>query len=201
MTGSRLGAKRGNNSLNKKQNDTMTYTGIETPVGLIFAGFSCGALCRIASGTEAEFLQIITPPAGEAPIRADLILNDYSRQILAVFTEDTPIQLPVCLDALTPFQQLVLNKTAEIPRGQVRSYGWIAQAIGSPNAQRAVGTALAQNPLPFVIPCHRVIRADGRLGAYSGGGTAVKARLLTLEGVSIIQAAGNFVIQKPFNPS
>lgn len=187
--------------LKQEQNATITYTGVETPIGLVFAAFSRGALYRISSGTEAEFLQIITPSAGEAPIRADSILNGYSRQILAVFTGDSPVHLPVCLDALTPFQQMVLNKTAEIPRGQVRSYGWIAQAIGSPNAHRAVGTALAQNPLPFVIPCHRVVRADGRLGAYSGGGTAVKARLLTLEEVPVAQAAGKFTIPKPFDPS
>jgi methylated-DNA-[protein]-cysteine S-methyltransferase len=188
--------------LKQKQNATITYTGVETPIGLVFAAFSRGALCRIFSGTESEFLRIITPSTGdEAPIRADSILNDHSRQILAAFTEDAPIQLPVCLDALTPFQQMVLNKTAEIPRGQVRSYGWIAQAIGSPNAHRAVGTALAQNPLPFVIPCHRVVRADGRLGAYSGGGTAVKARLLTLEDVKVAQASGHFIVQKPFNPT
>lgn len=187
--------------LKQKQNTTITYTGVETPIGLVFAAFSRGALCRTASGTEAEFLQIITPSAGEAPIRADSILHDYSRQILAVFTENAPIRLPVCLDALTPFQQMVLNKTAEIPRGEVRSYSWIAQAIGTPNAHRAVGTALAQNPLPFVIPCHRIVRADGRLGAYSGGGTAVKARLLTMEDVHVTQAFGNFFVQKPFNPT
>ncbi len=187
--------------LQQKQNATITYTGIETPIGLVFAAFSRGALCRISAGTEAEFLRIITPSAGEAPIRADSILHDYSRQILAVFMEDNPMKLPICLDTLTPFQQRVLGKTAEIPRGQVRSYGWIARAIGSPNAHRAVGTALALNPLPFVIPCHRVVRADGRLGAYSGGGTAVKARLLTLEDVPVAQASGNFIVQKPFNPT
>ena len=187
--------------LKQKQNTTITYTGIETPIGLIFAAFTRGSLCRISAGTEAEFLQTITPSSGEAPMRADSILSDYSRQILAVFTGDSLPSLPVCLDALTPFQQSVLNKTAEIPRGQVRSYGWIAEAIGSPNAHRAVGTALALNPLPFVIPCHRVVRADGRLGAYSGGGTAVKARLLTLEEVPVAQAAGKFTIPKPFDPT
>ncbi|ACX96750.1 methylated-DNA/protein-cysteine methyltransferase [Halothiobacillus neapolitanus c2] len=186
--------------LQQKQNATITYTGVETPIGLVFAAFSRGALYRISSGTETEFLQNISPTAGEVPIRADSILNDYARQILAVFTGDTPAHLPLYLETLTPFQQKVLNMTAKIPRGQVRSYGWIAQAIGSPNAHRAVGTALAQNPLPFVIPCHRVVRADGQLGSYSGGGTAVKARLLTLEEVPVAQAAGKFIVPKPFEP-
>lgn len=187
--------------LKQKQNATITYTGIETSIGLIFAAFSRGALCRISAKTEDEFLQIITPAVGEAPLRADSILNEFARQILTVFTGDSPVHLPVCLEALTPFQQRVLHKTAEIPRGQVRSYGWIAKAIGHPNAQRAVGTALAHNPLPFVIPCHRVIRSDGRLGAYAGGGTSVKARLLSLENIRVTQISGRFAVQTPFDPA
>lgn len=183
-----------------KLHSTITYTAIETPIGRLFAAFSCGTLCRITNGTEAEFLQSISSSAHETPIRADSILNDYSRQIQTVFTAEPQVSLPLGLNTLTPFQQWVLTKTAEIPRGEVRSYGWIAQAIGRPQAHRAVGRALARNPLPFVIPCHRVIRADGRLGAYSGGGTPIKARLLTLEDVLVTQTSGHFFVQKPFNP-
>ena len=85
---------------------------------------------------------------------------------------------------LTPFATAVLRATAAIPAGQVRTYGQIAQAIGRPGAARAVGAALARNPVPVRIPCHRVIRADGQLGDYSGeGGAAGKAALLAAEGV------------------
>jgi O-6-methylguanine DNA methyltransferase len=91
----------------------------------------------------------------------------------------------VDLLGLTPFQQRVLAKVREIPRGEVRPYTWVAREIGVPRAVRAVGTALGKNPIPLLIPCHRVIRSEGALGAYSAGGTALKARLLTYEGVDL----------------
>jgi O-6-methylguanine DNA methyltransferase len=91
----------------------------------------------------------------------------------------------VDLVGLTPFQQRVLKKIREIPRGEVRPYTWVAREIGFPRAARAVGTALGKNPIPLLIPCHRVIRSEGSLGAYSAGGTALKERILTFEGVDL----------------
>jgi O-6-methylguanine DNA methyltransferase len=91
----------------------------------------------------------------------------------------------VDLSWLSPFQQRVLEKTAEIPRGEMRPYGWIAREIGAPGAVRAVGTALGHNPIPFLIPCHRVVRSDGSLGEYSGGGPVMKERVLELEGAPV----------------
>jgi len=86
------------------------------------------------------------------------------------------------LRALTPFQQKVLRECAKIPRGQTRTYSQIARAIGKPHAARAVGNALAINPLAPIIPCHRVVRADGSLGGYSAkGGTGKKRHLLSRE--------------------
>jgi O-6-methylguanine DNA methyltransferase len=67
----------------------------------------------------------------------------------------------------------------------VRSYAWIAREVGAPGAVRAVGTALAHNPLPLLIPCHRVIKSDGALGRYSGGGSLSKDRILHYEGVDV----------------
>ncbi len=89
------------------------------------------------------------------------------------------------LRTLTSFQQAVLHKTREIPRGQVRPYGWVAREIGHPAAVRAVGTALANNPIPYFIPCHRVVRTDGMIGNYGGGGPEAKSAILTLEGVEL----------------
>ena len=82
------------------------------------------------------------------------------------------------LSALTPFQQSVLLACSRIPRGQTRTYSQIARAIGRPNAARAVGNALAINPLAPSIPCHRVVRSDGGLGGYSARGGKAKKRLL-----------------------
>jgi O-6-methylguanine DNA methyltransferase len=83
----------------------------------------------------------------------------------------------------TPFERAVLLKTAQIPRGQVRTYSWVAREIGHPAAVRAVGTALANNPIPVLIPCHRVIRTDGIIGNYGAGGTEAKKQILSAEGV------------------
>ena len=89
------------------------------------------------------------------------------------------------LRGLTEFEQAVLMKALEIPRGQVRPYSWIAREIGHSQAVRAVGTALANNPIPYFIPCHRVIRADGVIGNYGGGGPEAKKEILSLEGVRL----------------
>ncbi len=89
------------------------------------------------------------------------------------------------LRGLTEFERSVLRKACEIPYGQVRPYSWIAREIGHPAAVRAVGTALAHNPIPYFIPCHRVVRADGVIGNYSGGGPEAKRDILTLEGVRL----------------
>jgi O-6-methylguanine DNA methyltransferase len=91
--------------------------------------------------------------------------------------------LPIDLDMLTEFERAVLRKTMEIPWGEVRPYAWVAREIGRPRAVRAVGSALASNPVPFVIPCHRVVRADGRIGEYGAGGPRAKRAVLAAEGV------------------
>ena len=84
------------------------------------------------------------------------------------------------------FYQAVWKACAAIPRGQVRTYGWIARRLGKPGAARAVGRALAENPFAPTIHCHRVVGADGRLTGYSGaGGVKTKRRLLIKEGVSL----------------
>ncbi|MFA6036155.1 MAG: MGMT family protein [Candidatus Micrarchaeia archaeon] len=89
------------------------------------------------------------------------------------------------LKGLTDFERAVLRETAKIPKGKTRTYAEIARAIGMPNAARAVGNALAKNPLPVEIPCHRVVASSG-LGGYSGkGGIAGKRRLLLAEGASL----------------
>lgn len=84
------------------------------------------------------------------------------------------------LSPATPFQREVWRITRLIPYAQTRSYRWVAAQAGQPGAARAVGQALARNPLPIIIPCHRVVKNDGRLGGFSGG-PGVKRQLLHLE--------------------
>ena len=90
-------------------------------------------------------------------------------------------ELPLDWSSIKPFQRAVLKATSTIPFGETRSYGWVAHKIGKPRAFRAVGHALATNPIPIILPCHRVIGSDGGLHGY-GGGLPMKAMLLKLEG-------------------
>jgi O-6-methylguanine DNA methyltransferase len=87
------------------------------------------------------------------------------------------------LRGLSEFERAVLLKALEIPRGEVRPYAWIAREIGHPAAVRAVGSALRKNPVPVLIPCHRVVRTDGQIGEYALGGSQAKRQILAAEGV------------------
>ncbi len=90
------------------------------------------------------------------------------------------------MKAYSPFAQAVWKACAEIPKGQVRTYSWIARRVGKPGAARAVGQALAKNPFAPLIPCHRVVGADGSLTGFSGpGGVRAKLRMLKREGARI----------------
>jgi O-6-methylguanine DNA methyltransferase len=98
--------------------------------------------------------------------------------------EGEDVAVPIDWSGVRPFQRAVLEAAARIPRGQVRPYQWVAAQIGRETAARAVGAALADNPLPLIVPCHRVVRADGRLGRYRFG-TEAKRRLLAAEGLDV----------------
>lgn len=94
--------------------------------------------------------------------------------------------LPVDLRPLTPFQRRVLERISALAAGEVATYGQVAAWLGKPGAARAVGQALARNPVPLIVPCHRVLASDGSLGGYSGGqGPATKLRLLQMEGAPL----------------
>ena len=85
------------------------------------------------------------------------------------------------LSGVTDFNRKVLSVVRRIPYGTLRSYKWVAREAGAPRATRPVGQALSRNPLPIVVPCHRVVNSDGSLGGYSGGGTDMKRRLIEIE--------------------
>ncbi|MHB8571605.1 MAG: methylated-DNA--[protein]-cysteine S-methyltransferase [Candidatus Dormibacteria bacterium] len=117
----------------------------------------------------------VTPERrGELPARVEAEVRD----VLA----GKPVAVRYDLRSVSEFDREVLAATVTIPAGEVRSYGWVAGSIGRPQAARAVGGALGRNPVPVLIPCHRVVRGDGKIGHYSGGGPEVKRRLLEHEG-------------------
>jgi methylated-DNA-[protein]-cysteine S-methyltransferase len=89
----------------------------------------------------------------------------------------------------TEFEQLVYRAAARIPKGVTRTYRWVAKTIGRPRAVRAVGNALSRNPFMPAVPCHRVVRSDGRAGGYAGGGPARKLALLRREGCAALPSA------------
>jgi O-6-methylguanine DNA methyltransferase len=106
------------------------------------------------------------------------------------------VEVPADLSGTTPFQRRVLEVVRGIPRGEVRPYAWVAREAGSPRASRAVGTVMANNPVPLLIPCHRVIRNDGTTGSYAFG-AGEKVGLLEGEGVSVEELAGSPYLATP----
>lgn len=106
------------------------------------------------------------------------------KEMIAGFFDGKVVSLdfPIELSTATLFQKKVWEMTRSIPYGKVKTYGWLSQRLSKPGASRAVGNALADNPLPLIIPCHRVVRADGKPGGFSlPEGTNLKRRLIELE--------------------
>jgi O-6-methylguanine DNA methyltransferase len=120
----------------------------------------------------------VRPIPGEAPPRLRSAVADF-------FEGSGRYRGPVDLSVMTDLQQRALRKALEIRRGEVRTYSWIAAEIGVPQAPRAVGTAMARNPIPILVPCHRVIRGDFIPRTYGCGGPSKKAAILTQEGVDL----------------
>ena len=135
----------------------------------------------VEAAVESLEAQGLSPDAEPIPPVACERLEEVRRQLVEYFAGQRRVfDLPLAA-AGTPFQQAVWRQLQEIPFGEVRSYGEIARAIGQPAASRAVGAANGANPIPVVIPCHRVIGADGSLTGF-GGGLDWKVGLLELEG-------------------
>lgn len=143
-----------------------------------------GWLELTVSDTGVRSISYVDPPRSIKKLNGNPLmdmlvdqLDRYFRGDLATFT------VPVDFDQCTPFRQKVWKEIARIPYGETRSYAELAAAVGNPRAARAVGSSNGENPVPIVIPCHRVIRADGSLGGYSSG-IRIKRALLELEGVN-----------------
>lgn len=117
-------------------------------------------------------------------------LREAERQLSEYFRGDREsFDLPVDLTRLSPFDRSVLRAASGLDFGQVAAYGEVARRIGRPRAARAVGGALGRNPVPVVVPCHRIVRSDGGLGGY-GSGIEYKERLLRIEGREDLLGAG-----------
>lgn len=159
------------------------YAELDTPIGVLDVAWNDEGVAAVRlAGTGDDFESWFAARLGRRVVRSAQVPERLMGQIDDVIAGRSR-RLRFDLGHLSPFEQDVLRKTLQIPRGEVRSYAWVAREIGRPRAVRAVGTALAHNPIPVLIPCHRVVRSDGALGQYSMGGTAVKRDMLTREGV------------------
>ena len=138
------------------------YAAIDTPLGRAFvawngSGVSWVSMAEDGAAFEARFGEAIGRPIEAVGALPDRLARGVERRLAG----DRRAHIPLDLRGHTPFEVVVWMKALEIPRGEVRPYGWIAAEIGRPKAVRAVGTALAHNPVPLVVPCHRVVRSDG----------------------------------------
>ena len=157
----------------------------ESPLGSVFVSFGARGitsvtLAALVHDDEEEFTRQFRAEQGRRLQRAAA----PPAGLAAALRTGDGRRLAYDLSSLGPFARAVLEATLEIPRGEVRPYSWVAERIGRPRAVRAVGTALARNPIPLLIPCHRVVRVDGRIGEY-GLGTDRKRAILTHEAVDL----------------
>ena len=161
----------------------VAYRTIATPIGeLLLAGTERG-LVRVAFPRQGhdEILESLAQTVSPRILRAPERLDQVSRQLEEYFAgRRTVFDLPLDFRLATGFRREVLAHLPAIPYGRTESYAQVAAAAGSPKAVRAAGTACARNPLPVVVPCHRVVRSDGTAGGYAGGPDA-KHALLALE--------------------
>lgn len=163
---------------------TDRYWRLDSPVGPVFvaasrAGISMVSRAKSERDFEHSFERLRGRTVSPAASRPPRTVRSLMKNLKSRDRE----KLQFDLRGLSEFERAVLMKALEIPSGEVRPYSWIAREIGHPEAVRAVGTALGKNPVPLLIPCHRVVRADGTLGKYSMGGTKVKRALLKVEDV------------------
>jgi methylated-DNA-[protein]-cysteine S-methyltransferase len=164
----------------------VAYRTVDSPIGTLLVATSAAGLVRIAFEREDFGAVLVALAATISPriLRSDRGTDAVARQLDEYFAgRRRRFDVPLDLQLVHGFRRRVISHLSEIAYGSTESYATVATAAGSPAAVRAVGTACAHNPIPVVVPCHRVIRSDGSLGQYLGG-AETKAALLALESVA-----------------
>jgi methylated-DNA-[protein]-cysteine S-methyltransferase len=167
----------------------VAYATVDSPVGTLVAAVTEAGLVRLAyedfnGGLDVILQQLserVSPRILRKPDRVDPVRRELDEYFAGTRTR---FDIPLDWSLTSPFQQTVLRATFAIPFGQTRTYGEIAAEAGSPGAARAAGTALGRNPMPVVVPCHRILRGGGGLGGYTGG-LDRKRLLLGVEGAAV----------------
>ena len=162
------------------------YATMESPIGPLVVAWNGLGVSEVDEATAAEgFETAHRARTGRVAYRADGLPDRLASAIRRRLEGDRRVRIDLDLRGHTDFERSVWLKALEIPHGEVRPYGWIAAEIGRPKAVRAVGSALGHNPVPLIVPCHRVIRSDGMIGQYSLGGPQNKRTILASEGVDV----------------
>lgn len=160
------------------------YARIDSPIGpLTVAWNGLGVALVDHEPDDAAFEARHRAATGRPSVPAERLPDRLAAAIERRLAGDRRVRIKLDLRGHSAFEQDVWRKALEIPRGEVRPYGWIAAEIGRPRAVRAVGTALGHNPVPLIVPCHRVVRTDGSIGQYSLGGPENKRTILAAEGL------------------
>jgi O-6-methylguanine DNA methyltransferase len=161
---------------------TDSFFGVDSPLGTVYVAAGPEGVRYLApTASEEEFARRYRERFGRFIAPVDRV-EGLAKKVAAALAGER-VEVPLDLSRATPFQRRVLETVKRIPRGEVRPYVWVAREAGSPGASRAVGNVMANNPVPLIVPCHRVVRNDGRTGSYAFG-AGEKVRLLKLEGVS-----------------
>ncbi|WP_404288795.1 methylated-DNA--[protein]-cysteine S-methyltransferase [Glutamicibacter arilaitensis] len=167
----------------KAQLTDISYRVIDSPIGKLLLARTEAGLVRVAFESEGyeRILQMLSEKIGPRILSVPAKLDEAARQLDEYFAgRRREFQLPLDLRLSTDFRRTVQMELGRIGYGETLSYAQVAEQIGKPKAVRAVGSACATNPLPIVLPCHRVLRTDGSLGGYLGG-LQTKVQLLELE--------------------
>ncbi len=160
------------------------YAAVASPLGELFVAWNPRGVSAVTLATDpGAFEARHRAETGRRAHRAAALPDRLARSIARRIAGDRRTRIPLDLRGRGAFERAVWTKALEIPPGEVRPYAWIATEIGRPRAVRAVGTALGHNPVPLIVPCHRVVRSDGSIGQYSLGGPANKRALLASEGI------------------
>jgi len=156
---------------------------IDSPLGTLWVAWNGRGVSEVEQAENgAEAAARHEARTGRRTTIADALPGHLAATIERRLAGETHVRIPLDLRGRTEFEVAVWTKALEIPAGEVRPYGWIAAEIGRPKAVRAVGTALGHNPIPLIVPCHRVVRTDGHIGQYSLGGPQNKRTILAAEG-------------------
>jgi methylated-DNA-[protein]-cysteine S-methyltransferase len=165
----------------------VAYRTVDSPIGTLLIAATPAGLVRVAFSSEGhdDVLQNLSDRISSRLLHAPARLDAVTRQLDEYFAGSRhSFDVPLDWQLSKGFRRLVLEHlAADISYGSTASYGTLARLSGSPKAVRAVGTTCATNPIPVVVPCHRVVRSDGTMGNYRGG-PAAKRALLDLEGVA-----------------